>query len=402
VLPPSQDPHDFLSFAPYHWPNCNWCSHGTTHLIMIAWTTCPYIARDGRVNPDVRLLNAPAAINFAAQSILYNAVAYALQKTSAYSSAAVAFIDAFFLEPATKMNPNMNFGQVVRGPPPKGSQGTFTGVLDLRGIVKIINGVAILKAAESPDWTPARDEEMATWMSAYAGWLQNSTLGKMSASRPNNHGTFYVSQLTSTRVLAGNVQGAADALQGYFSHQYLDQLAASGEQPFEAVRTRPFHYRCFNLEAMIVNAKIGDQLGLNLWAVKSRYGATIQTALDYTMKLNPKFEDVTEILPHVASVAAAYGDPTGKYAAFLKKTMGDYQNKAFWLYDQTSALSSSPAAQSAKANAVATPGVGVPDSVPFQCPAIFGTLDRIQIDDDVYVTCEELKPFYEIAVPQDA
>lgn len=152
--------------------------------IMIAWTTCPYIARDGRVNPDVRLLNAPAAINFAAQSILYNAVAYALQKTSAYSSAAVAFIDAFFLEPATKMNPNMNFGQVVRGPPPKGSQGTFTGVLDLRGIVKIINGVAILKAAESPDWTPARDEEMATWMSAYAGWLQNSTLGKMSASRP--------------------------------------------------------------------------------------------------------------------------------------------------------------------------------------------------------------------------
>lgn len=216
------------------------------------------------------------------------------------------------------------------------------------------------------------------------------------------------------------MQGAADALQGYFSHQYLDQLAASGEQPFEAVRTRPFHYRCFNLEAMIVcpiilffgtyskitcfqvNAKIGDQLGLNLWAVKSRYGATIQTALDYTMKLNPKFEDVTEILPHVASVAAAYGDPTGKYAAFLKKTMGDYQNKAFWLYDQTSALSSSPAAQSAKANAVATPGVGVPDSVPFQCPAIFGTLDRIQIDDDVYVTCEELKPFYEIAVPQDA
>ena len=136
------------------------------------------------MNPDVRLLNAPAAINLAAQSIIYNAVAYALQKTSSYSSAAVAFIDAFFLEAATKMNPNMNFGQVVRGPPPTGSQGTFTGVLDLRGLVKVINGVAILKAAESPDWTTTRDAEMATWMSEYTGWLQNSTLGKMSASRP--------------------------------------------------------------------------------------------------------------------------------------------------------------------------------------------------------------------------
>ena len=54
-------------------------------------------------------------------------------------------------------------------------------------------------------------------------------------------------------MLGGDVNGAAAALKDYFSHQFLDQVAASGEQPFEAVRTRPFHYRCFNLEAMIVS-----------------------------------------------------------------------------------------------------------------------------------------------------
>lgn len=64
------------------------------------------------------------------------------------------------------------------------------------------------------------------------------------------------------------------------------------------------------------------------------------------MSLDPKTEDVKEILPHVASIAAAYGDPTGKYAAFLKKTMNDYQSKSFWLYDQTAALPNSPASQS--------------------------------------------------------
>jgi hypothetical protein len=57
----------------------------------------------------------------------------------------------------------------------------------------------------------------------------------------------------ATKVLAGDVSGATAAAQDYFSHQFLDQVAASGEQPFEAVRTRPFHYRCFNLEAMIVS-----------------------------------------------------------------------------------------------------------------------------------------------------
>lgn len=149
-----------------------------------AWTTCPYVARDGQVNPDVRYLNGPDAINSASQSILYNAVAYAFNKTASYSSTATSFIDTFFLDPSTKMNPNMNFGQLVRGPGQAGQQGTFTGVLDLRGIVKIINGILVLKSASSPDWTPVRDKELADWMSQYAGWLQQSPLGKMSASRP--------------------------------------------------------------------------------------------------------------------------------------------------------------------------------------------------------------------------
>ena len=108
---------------------------------------------------------------------------------------------------------------------------------------------------------------------------------------------------------------------------------------------------CKWLSCLQTNAKIGDQLGLNLWEVKSRYGATIQTALDYTMSLDPKTEDVLEVLPHVASVAAAYGDPKGKYAAFMGKIMSDYQSKSFWLYDQTGALPSSPAAQTVQKRA---------------------------------------------------
>lgn len=68
----------------------------------------------------------------------------------------------------------------------------------------------------------------------------------------SNHLTFYVSQLAAAKIFVGDTKGATTALQNYFKNQYLDQIAQSGEQPFESVRTRPFHYRCFNLEAMIV------------------------------------------------------------------------------------------------------------------------------------------------------
>lgn len=49
------------------------------------------------------------------------------------------------------------------------------------------------------------------------------------------------------------MNGARAVLQSYFANQFQEQIIASGEQPLEAVRTRPFHYRCFNLEAIIVS-----------------------------------------------------------------------------------------------------------------------------------------------------
>lgn len=136
------------------------------------------------MNPDVRQINAPDAINNVAQAVIFNAIAFALKSTSVYSKNVAQLINTFFLAPATKMNPNMNFGQMVRGPGLTGTEGTFTGVLDLRGVVKIINGIAIVKAAGSPDWTQALDQQMKSWFSDYVNWLTTSSLGQLVASRP--------------------------------------------------------------------------------------------------------------------------------------------------------------------------------------------------------------------------
>ncbi|KAI0361753.1 chondroitin AC/alginate lyase [Trametes cingulata] len=381
------------------------------------WTTCPYAVHDGKVNPDVRTLpDSPAAVAMS-QSVLYNAVAYGMQKTRTYSQNAAKFIDAFFLAPATAMNPNMNYGQQVRGPGKDHQIGTFTGILDLRGLVKVVNAIQLMKAAASPDWTPARDKAMTDWMKSYVSWLENSALGKQTALKANNHLSFYVNQLAAAKMYIGDTKGAQAALQKYFTDQFLDQIAASGEQPFEAVRTRPFHYRCFNLEAMITNAKLADQLGMNFWTAKSKYGATIQTALDYTMGLDPKGEDISDIFPHVAAVAAAYGDPKGKYAGFLQKKESDYASQPFWFYDQSGALPNSPAGGRGKhrrdtealvaegaANAVdfaEGTGAHVLDDVNtgeihFECPAVFQQAKETELEDGLFVSCADLEPFYEM------
>jgi hypothetical protein len=152
-------------------------------VFYIAWTTCPYVVRDGRVNPDVQTLNGPGAINGLSQAVIYNAIAYSLSNSTAYSQNFVQFIDAFFLDESTRMYPNMNYGQIVRGPGPDGSSGTWTGILDLRGLVKVFNGISIMKGMQCPEWTSTRDQSMNVWISQYEKWLTGSSLGKETASR---------------------------------------------------------------------------------------------------------------------------------------------------------------------------------------------------------------------------
>lgn len=119
------------------------------------------------------------------------------------------------------------------------------------------------------------------------------------------------------------------------------------------------------------------------------------------MSTNPKSEDISEAVPHVASVAAAYGDPSGRYATFMKKAQPSYQSKPFWFYDQTAGLPSSPAARMNKrwTGTWAEDAAVINGTVPFTCPAVFDHAERVEIDDGIFVTCDELKPLYELPVP---
>ena len=75
-------------------------------------------------------------------------------------------------------------------------------------------------------------------------------------------------------MLVNDTTSASATIQKYFSTLYMNQINATGEQvravshdecylhplkyrpqPLEAVRTRPYHYRSYNLAAMIVSSR---------------------------------------------------------------------------------------------------------------------------------------------------
>ena len=93
------------------------------------------------------------------------------------------------------------------------------------------------------------------------------------------------------------------------------------------------------ISAVQTNAKLADQLGVNIWTTINQHGATIQTAVDYAMSLQPAAsESKAELAPHVAAVRAAYGDPSGKYLNYLQTYQPDYRQREYWFFDQPTAF----------------------------------------------------------------
>jgi len=107
-----------------------------------------------------------------------------------------------------------------------------------------------------------------------------------------------------------------------------------------------------------VNAKIGDYLGLNLWNATTTAGGNIQKATDFNMiqTLNSTDGDgpVWELYPSMAAVASKYGDPNGKYAAFLAKADNAYPAQPYFLFNQNFS-DSNLAAATPTADGFATP-----------------------------------------------
>ncbi|KAI9507102.1 chondroitin AC/alginate lyase [Russula earlei] len=334
ILAPSNNSHDYLSWAPYYWPNCTGVGNTTALTPQQMWVTCPYVMVDGVFNPDIGTINNAPAFETMASAVLFNTIAWVITGTPKYSTNVASWINTWFLNSSTYMNPNLNYAQMARGPGYNVRLGDHTGVLDLKCMTKIVSAVLVLRAGNAPGWTSAIDAGLVNWTTSYIGWLTTSPVALNESIAPNNHGSFYYTQLSSLQILVNDTAGASASIHKYFSTTYLNQINATGEQPFEMIRTRPYHYRSYNLCAMITNARIASHLGFSAWNLPTASGAIIKTALDFTMTVPPGNELAAELYPNVGAGAAVYGDPSGTYAKFLSTVQPNYPANPWFFYDQ--------------------------------------------------------------------
>lgn len=261
-VPPSGDKHDYMSMGPYWWPDPD--RPGGE----------PYVRRDGEVNPE-RNGDAFDATRMDRMGAAVEALslAYYSSDDRRYAVKAAELVRAWFLEPATRMNPNAQFAQGVPGRTP----GRGAGVLDTTRLTRVVEGVGLI--APSKVLSAQELAGLERWFSDYTTWMMTSPNGREERDASNNHGVWYDFQLAHFALFARREDVARTVIEHVPSQRLQKQIGADGKMPRELERTRAYHYTIYALRAAAGLADLAGCVNVDLW--RGQGSSRLRAALNY-------------------------------------------------------------------------------------------------------------------------
>jgi Alginate lyase len=303
--------HDYFSEGDYWWPDPK--NPGG-----------PYIRRDGYSNPANFNDHREALIRLSLQ-VPALVAAWLITRDKRYAQHAALHLCAWFLDPATKMNPSLDYAQAIFGITP----GRGTGVIDTMHLVEVSRAARHLDKAAV--LTPAEFAGVRDWFAQYLDWMCTSKNGKQEEAAKNNHGACWVAQAAAFAALTGNA-GVTDLCRDRFRNNLLpEQLAHNGSFPLELARTKPYSYSLFDLDVLAIICQIVstvDSSADNLWQYSLPDGRRYKKAVDFMFPfIQDKskwpyahdveyFDDLPNRQPSLLFAGLAYREP--KYIALWR------------------------------------------------------------------------------------
>jgi len=264
IIAVSGDKHDYVSMGPYWWPD------------ETKPDGMPYIRKDGQRNPEIEKLDR-LKIDRLCKNVRALAYAYYFSGNESYAKKAVESLNIWFLDEKTKMNPNLDYGQMIPGR--NEGKGRAEGIIDTYSFVELVDCIKILSKSKS---LKEKDyDAVKQWFSDYLDWLLNSEIGKKERAAKNNHGMAYDIQVTAYALFTGRDDVAKEIISGFAEDRLFRQIEPDGSQPLELARTIAMHYSIFNIEHAMDMCGLAKVYGIDLFNAESKDRRSISRAIDF-------------------------------------------------------------------------------------------------------------------------
>jgi hypothetical protein len=261
--PPSGDRHDYMSLAPYWWPDPS------------KPDGLPYIQKDGQRNPAIYEITDAANLKRLSATAETLAAAYYFTGDEQFAARAALLLRTWFLDERTRMNPHLQYAQAIPGT----NTGRGTGIIESVYLIYVVDAVGLLQG--SANWPEADDRALRDWFAKYLEWMQESENGKFEAAAKNNHGTWYDAQVATFALFTGDKDLARKTIELVPAKRIAVQIEPDGRQPLELKRTKAWSYSLMNTRGLMILARLGEQVGVDLWRHESPDGRGIRKALNY-------------------------------------------------------------------------------------------------------------------------
>lgn len=261
-VPPSGDKHDYMSIGPYWWPDPS------------KPNGLPYIRKDGERNPEYYEISDSEEMDQLENDVETLALAYYYGKDEKYAHFATKLIKTWFLDSATRQNPNLNFGQGIPGI----NTGRGIGIIETRELNRIIDAAILLQGSEN--WNKQDHDALKQWFGDFLTWLIESPIGKDEADEHNNHGTYYDVQVINYALFTNQIAMAKKQID-VTKTRIKSQFQVDGSQPFELERTTSWNYVNMNLAGFMIIARLAENVGVQLWNYKTIDHKNIRKGIDW-------------------------------------------------------------------------------------------------------------------------
>jgi hypothetical protein len=252
--------HDFFSEGDYWWPDPQ-------------NPDGPFVQRDGMSNPANFVEHRRALMRLSVQ-VPALAAAWRITRNDRYAKQAARHLRAWFLDPSTRMNPNLQYAQAIHGR----FTGRGIGIIDTIHLVEVARAIEVLKDSSALSMTELGG--ITQWFTDYLRWMTTSKNGIEEREAKNNHGTCWVMQVAAFAQLVGDQKLLAYCRDRFKTVIVPNQIAADGSFPQELRRTKPYGYSLFNLEAMAAICQILSTPADDLWKFESD-GRGLRRAMEY-------------------------------------------------------------------------------------------------------------------------